>query len=147
MEDKIDIKFTKNHYVYESDSLIEIFAMNIGDKVEFKGHIYVITDATSTNVTLFKSKPNLKSDSYEIITYDEIRLINLHVIDKEYTISKTNTFTEKESKNITFNSIEAADIYKHLKSIKDLYKAVNKAVNYDEWFDRLEDFIYKEELY
>lgn len=115
MENKIDIKFVKDHYVYESDSLKEILDVSIGDKVEWDDCKWTITDVSSTRITIFK----VNSPMYEILDIVGIRLVNLHVVGKEYTISKTSTSTEKENKEISFNSAEAADIYRNLKAIKN----------------------------
>ena len=138
MENKIDIKFVKDHYVYESDSLKEILDVSIGDKVEWDDCKWTITDVSSTSITIFK----VNSPMYEILDIASIRLVNLHVVGKEYTISKTSTSTEKENKEISFNSAEAADIYRNLKAIKNSFKAVT----YNKWFDKLEEFVEKEEL-
>lgn len=138
MENKIDIKFVKDHYVYESDSLKEILDVSIGDKVEWDDCKWTITDVSSTRITIFK----VNSPMYEILDIVGIRLVNLHVVGKEYTISKTSTSTEKENKEISFNSAEAADIYRNLKAIKNSFKAVT----YNKWFDKLEEFVEKEEL-
>lgn len=138
MENKIDIKFVKDHYVYESDSLKEILDVSIGDKVEWDDCKWTITDVSSTRITIFK----VNSPMYEILDIASIRLVNLHVVGKEYTISKTSTSTEKENKEISFNSDEAADIYRNLKAIKNSFKAVT----YNNWFDKLEKFVEREEL-
>lgn len=138
MENKIDIKFIRDHYVNESDSLNEILNTSIGDKVEWDDCKWTITDVLSTNITIFK----VNSPMYEILDIASIRLVNLHVVGKEYTISKTSTSTEKENKEISFNSDEAADIYRNLKAIKNSFKAVT----YNKWFDKLEEFVEREEL-
>lgn len=138
MENKIDIKFVKDHYVYESDSLKEILDVSIGNKVEWDDCKWTITDVSSTSITIFK----FDSPVCEIFDISDIKLINLHVLGKEYTISKTLTTTEKENKEISFNSAEAADIYRNLKAIKNSFKAVT----YNKWFDKLEKFVEREEL-
>lgn len=138
MENKIDIKFDKDHYVNESDSLKEILDVSIGDKVEWDDCKWTITDVSSTRITIFK----VNSPMYEILDIVSIRLVNLHVLGKEYTISKTSTSTEKENKEISFNSDEAADIYRNLKAIKNSFKSVT----YNKWFDKLETFVEREEL-
>ena len=148
MEDKIDIKFAEDHYVYESDSLKKILKACIGDKLTFTHGFRgfsCITKVTDDEINITKlNPPHYKSLSpaYERIKIDDIRLVNLHVIGKEYTISKTLTTTEKENKEISFNSAEAADIYRKLKTIKNSFKSVT----YNEWFDKLETFVEKEEL-
>lgn len=138
MENKIDIKFVRDHYVNESDSLNEILDVSIGDKVEWDDCKWTITDVSSTRITIFK----VNSPMYEILDIASIRLVNLHVLGKDYTISKTSTFTEKENKEISFNSAEAADIYRKLKTIKNSFKSVT----YNKWFDKLETFVEREEL-
>ena len=148
MEDKIDIKFAEDHYVYESDSLKKILKACIGDKLTFTHGFRgfsCITKVTDDEINITKlNPPHYKSLSpaYERIKIDDIRLVNLHVIGKEYTISKTLTTTEKENKEISFNSAEAADIYRNLKTIKNNFKSVT----YNEWFDKLETFVEREEL-
>ena len=148
MEDKIDIKFAEDHYVYESDSLKKILKACIGDKLTFTHGFRgfsCITKVTDDEINITKlNPPHYKSLSpaYERIKIDDIRLVNLHVIGKEYTISKTSTTTEKENKEISFNSAEAADIYRKLKTIKNSFKSVT----YNEWFDKLEKFVEREEL-
>ena len=148
MENKIDIKFDKDHYVYESDSLKKILKACIGDKLTFTHGFRgfsCITKVTDDEINITKlNPPHYKSLSpaYERIKIDDIRLVNLHVIGKEYTISKTLTTTEKENKEISFNSAEAADIYRKLKAIKNSFKSVT----YNEWFDKLEKFVEREEL-
>lgn len=138
MENKIDIKFIRDHYVNESDSLKEILDVSIGDKVEWDDCKWTITDISSTEITIFK----VDSPMYDILNINDIKLVNLHVVGKEYTISKTSTFTEKEDKEISFNSAEAADIYRKLKTIKNSFKSVT----YNKWFDKLETFVEREEL-
>ena len=148
MENKIDIKFDKDHYVYESDSLEKILKACIGDKLTFTHGFRgfsCITKVTDDEINITKlNPPHYKSLSpaYERIKIDDIRLVNLHVIGKEYTISKTLTTTEKENKEISFNSAEAADIYRKLKAIKNSFKSVT----YNKWFDKLETFVEREEL-
>lgn len=150
MENKIDIKFDKDHYVYESDSLKEILDASIGIENKltttrgFRG-FSCITKVTDDEINITNlNPPHYKSLSpaYIRIKIDDIRLVNLHVIGKGYTISKTLTTTEKENKEISFNSAEAADIYRNLKAIKNSFKAVT----YNKWFDKLETFVEKEEL-
>lgn len=138
MENKIDIKFIRDHYVNESDSLKEILDVSIGDKVEWDDCKWTITDVSPTEITIFK----VDSPMYDILNISDIKLANLHVVGKEYTISKTSTFTEKEDKEISFNSAEAADIYRKLKTIKNSFKSVT----YNKWFDKLEKFVEREEL-
>lgn len=148
MENKIDITFAEDHYVYESDSLEKILKACIGDKLTYT-HGFTgfstITDVTSDIVSINKLNPphyKSRSPAYDRVKIDDIRLVNLHVIGKGYTISKTLTTTEKENKEISFNSAEAADIYRNLKAIKNSFKAVT----YNKWFDRLEEFVEREEL-
>ena len=54
MENKIDIKFVRDHYVNESDSLKEILDVSIGDKIEWDDCKWTITDISSTEITIFK---------------------------------------------------------------------------------------------
>ena len=150
MKDKIEIKFDKDHYVNESDSLKEILdaSIGIGNKLTFTEGFRgfsCITKVTDDEINITKlNPPHYKSLSpaYERIKIDDIRLVNLHVIGKEYTISKTSATTEKENKEISFNSAEAADIYRKLKTIKNSFKSVT----YNKWFDKLETFVEREEL-
>ena len=124
MENKIDIKFIIDHYVNESDSLKEILDVSIGDKLTFTGGFRgfsCITDVTDNEVIITKlNPPHYKSLSpaYDRIKIDDIRLVNLHVTGKGYTIWKTLKDYGKEDKEISFNSAEAADIYRKLKTIK-----------------------------
>ncbi len=138
MENKIDIKFVRNHYVNESDSLNEILNTSIGDMVEWDDCIWVITDVSSTRITIYK----LHSPMYYTLNINDIKLPNLHVTGKSYTIWKTLKDCGKEDKEISFNSAEAADIYRQLKTIKNSFKSVT----YNKWFDKLETFVEKEEL-
>ena len=148
MENKIDIAFAEDHYVYESDSLEEILKACIGDKLTYT-HGFTgfsaITEVMPDTVNIHKLNPphyKSRSPAYDIVKISNIRLVNLHVIGKGYTISKTSTSTEKENKEISFNSDEAADIYRNLKAIKNSFKAVT----YNNWFDKLEKFVEREEL-
>lgn len=138
MENKIDIKFVRDHYVNESDSLKEILDVSIGDKVEWDDRKWTITDISSTEITIFK----VNSPMYYILNIDDIKLINLHVTGKGYTIWKTLKDYGKEDKEISFNSAEAADIYRNLKAIKNSFKSVT----HNKWFDKLETFVMREEL-
>lgn len=138
MENKINIKFVKDHYVNESDSLKEILDVSIGDKVEWDGCKWTITDISSTEITIFK----VESPVRDTLNISDIKLINLHVTGKSYTIWKTLKDYGKEDKEISFNSAEAADIYRKLKTIKNSFKSVT----YNEWFDKLEKFVESEEL-
>ena len=138
MENKIDIKFVKDHYVNESDSLKEILDVSIGDKVEWGGCKWTITDISSTEITVFK----VDSPIHDTLNISDIKLINLHATGKNYTIWKTLKDYGKEDKEISFNSAEAADIYRKLKTIKNSFKSVT----YNKWFDKLETFVEKEEL-
>ncbi len=148
MEGKIEIKFANDHYVYESDSFKDILNNFKGDKLTFTGGFRgfsCITKVTDDEINITKlNPPHYKSLSpaYDIIKIDDIKLVNLYVVGKEYTISKTLTTTEKENKEITFNSAEAADIYRKLKAIKNSFKSVT----YNKWFDKLEEFVEREEL-
>lgn len=150
MENKIDIKFVRDHYVYEGDSLKEILDASIGieNKLTFTGGFRgfsCITKVTDDEINITKlNPPHYKSLSpaYNRIKIDDIRLINLHVTGKDYTIWKTLKDYGKEDKEISFNSDEAADIYRNLKAIKNSFKSVT----YNKWFDKLETFVKKEEL-
>lgn len=150
MENKIDIKFVEDHYVYEGDSLKEILdtSIGIGDKLTFTGGFKgfsCITKVTDDEINITKlNPPHYKSLSpaYERIKIDDIRLVNLHVKGKGYTIWKTLKDCGKEDKEISFNSAEAADIYRKLKTIKNSFKSVT----YNKWFDKLEKFVEREEL-
>lgn len=145
MEGKIEIKFANDHYVYESDSFKDILNNFKGDKLTFTGGFSCITKVTDDEINITKlNPPHYKSLSpaYDIIKIDDIKLVNLYAVGKEYTISKTLTTTEKENKEITFNSAEAADIYRKLKAIKNSFKSVT----YNKWFDKLEEFVEREEL-
>lgn len=149
MEKKIEIKFANDHYVYESDSFKDILKNSKGDKLTFTPHGFrgfsCITDVTNNEVIITKLNPpyyKSLSPAYDRIKIDDIRLVNLHVVGKGYTIWKTLKEYGKENKEISFNSAEAADIYRSLKAIKNSFKAVT----YNNWFDRLEEFIEKEEL-
>ena len=148
MEDKIDIKFAEDHYVYESDSLEEILHACIGDKLTstpgFTG-FSTITEVTPDIVSINKLNPphyKSRSPAYNRVKIGDIRLVNLHVIGKGYTIWKTLKDYGKEDKEISFNSAEAADIYRKLKAIKNSFKSVT----YNKWFDKLETFVEREEL-
>lgn len=138
MENKIVIKFVRDHYVNESDSLKEILDVSIGDKVEWSGCKWTITDISSTEITIFK----VDSPIHDTLNISDIKLINLHVTGKGYTIWKTLKDCGKEDKEISFNSAEAADIYRKLKTIKNSFKSVT----YNKWFDKLETFVEREEL-
>lgn len=138
MENKIDIKFVRDHYVNEIDSLKEILDASIGNKVEWDDCIWVITDISSTEITIFK----VNSPICDTLNIGDIKLVNLHVKGKDYTIWKTLKDYGKEDKEISFNSAEAADIYRNLKAIKNSFKAVT----YNKWFDKLEEFVEREEL-
>lgn len=138
MENKIDIKFVKDHYVNESDSLKEILDVSIGDKVEWGSCKWTITDISSTEITIFK----VDSPIHDTLNISDIKLVNLHVTGKSYTIWKTLKDYGKEDKEISFNSAEAADIYRKLKTIKNSFKSVT----YNKWFDKLETFVEREEL-
>lgn len=148
MKDMIEIKFANDHCVYEDDSFKDILKNSKGDKLTFTGGFRgfsCITKVTDSEVFITKLNPphyRSLSPAYDIIKLDDIKLVNLHVIGSEYTISKTSTSTEKESKEILFNSAEAADIYRNLKTIKNNFKSVT----YDKWFDKLEKFIEREAL-
>ena len=142
MENKFDIKFVRDHYVNESDSLKEILDVSIGDKVEWDDRKWTITDISSTEITIFKVNSQVNSPTYYILNIDDIKLINLHVTGKGYTIWKTLKDCGKEDKEISFNSAETADIYRKLKAIKNSFKSVT----YNKWFDKLETFIKREEL-
>ena len=138
MENKIDIKFVKDHYVNESDSLNKILDVSIGDKVEYDSCKWTITDVYPTRITIFK----VNSPICDTLNISDIKLINLHVTGKGYTIWKTLKDCGKEDKEISFNSAEAADIYRKLKAIKNNFKSVT----YNKWFDKLETFVEREEL-
>lgn len=142
MENKFDIKFVRDHYVNESDSLKEILDVSIGDKVEWDDRKWTITDISSTEITIFKVNSQVNSPTYYILNIDDIKLINLHVTGKGYTIWKTLKDCGKEDKEISFNSAEAADIYRNLKAIKNSFKSVT----HNKWFDKLETFVEREEL-
>lgn len=138
MENKIVIKFVRDHYVNESDSLKEILDVSIGDKIEWDDCKWTITDISSTEITIFK----VDSPIHDTLNISDIKLINLHVTGKGYTIWKTLKDCGKEDKEISFNSAEAADIYRNLKAIKNSFKSVT----YNKWFDKLETFVEREEL-
>ena len=138
MENKIDIKFVRDHYVNESDSLKEILDVSIGDKIEWDDCKWTITDISSTEITIFK----VDSPVHDTLNISDIKLINLYVTGKGYTIWKTLKDYGKEDKEISFNSAEAADIYRKLKTIKNSFKSVT----YNKWFDKLETFVMREEL-
>lgn len=94
MENKIDIKFVRDHYVNESDSLKEILDVSIGDKVEWDDRKWTITDISSTEITIFE----VNSPIHDTLNISDIKLINLHVTGKGYTIWKTLKDYGKEDK-------------------------------------------------